>query len=152
MEIKKVSKKAKKELKGFTRGFKKFIARGNIIDLAVALVIGGAFGKIVTSFVNDIILPPIGLVLGGVKFSELSAHIGNNVYINYGNFIQMIIEFIVISFAIYLGFYFVFRKRRIEENLKKQQPVAVPADIQLLTEIRDLLKEEKTEENILGDE
>src|SRR5690554_6357975 len=111
MEMKKVSKKARKELKGFARGFKEFISRGNIIDLAVALVIGGAFGKIVTSFVNDIILPPIGLVLGGVKFSELSAHIGNNVYINYGNFIQMIIEFVVIALAIYLGFYFVFRKR-----------------------------------------
>ncbi|MBN2572609.1 MAG: large-conductance mechanosensitive channel protein MscL [Ignavibacteriales bacterium] len=130
--------------------FKKFIMRGSVIDLAVGILIGAAFGKIVTSLVNDIILPPVGLLVGGVNFSSLSIVIQSPVLdtagqvikegitINYGNFIQTIFDFVIIAAAIFL-FIKAFNKLTKKEE-PKPAPKEIPADIKLLTEIRDLLK------------
>ncbi|MBD1380322.1 large conductance mechanosensitive channel protein MscL [Metabacillus arenae] len=118
--------------------FKKFAFKGNVIDLAVAVVIGGAFGKIVTSLVNDIITPLIGLLLGGINFSKLSFTVGAAV-IKIGLFIQSTIDFFLIAFSIFLFVRFFNRFKRKEE---KQPAAEVKADKkeELLVEIRDLLK------------
>jgi large conductance mechanosensitive channel len=164
----KVTPKAK--AKGFINGFKNFITRGNVVDMAIGVIIGGAFGKIVSSLINDIILPPIGFLLGGVAFKDLKINIAqqtiggvpqfdanNNpifVTINYGNFIQVVLEFLIMAFCIYLLLFFIIKRKQYEEQiileeLAKQQveeeekPVEVPEDIKLLTEIRDLLKKSK---------
>lgn len=117
--------------------FKAFAMKGNIVDLAVAVIIGGAFGKIVTSFVNDIIMPLLGTVIGD-SFSSLTMTI-NGVAIKYGAFIQSVVDFVIIAFFIFIAI------RGIEKTKKKQEeaPAAPPAptkDQELLTEIRDLLK------------
>lgn len=124
--------------------FKAFAARGNVIDMAVGIIIGAAFGKIVSSFVGDVIMPPIGLILGGVDFSDLAVTLKAAegatpaVVIAYGKFIQTIIDFLIISFAIFMGL------KAINTLKKKQEEeAAAPAgptkDQELLTEIRDLL-------------
>lgn len=127
--------------------FKKFAMRGNVVDLAVGLVIGGAFGKIVTSFVNDILMPPIGLAIGGVDFRNLNITIKEAVgetaavTLNYGNFIQTVIDFIIIAFAVFMVVKAMNRLQKKEEA--KPAPVAeVPIEVKLLTEIRDLLNKE----------
>lgn len=123
--------------------FKAFASRGNVIDLAVGVIIGAAFGKIVSSFVADIIMPPIGMVLGGMNFSDLSlilqAAQGDTpaVAIAYGKFIQTLIDFIIIAFAIFMGVKGINSLKRKEEA---KAPAGPTADQQLLTEIRDLLK------------
>lgn len=127
--------------------FKEFAMRGNVIDLAVGVVIGGAFGKIVTSLVNDVIMPPIGLLTGGVDFADKKwvlkaadntdpAHKVAEVAVNYGVFINTLIQFLIIAFAIFLVVKAINRISRKEEAA----PAAPPADVVLLTEIRDLLK------------
>ncbi len=123
--------------------FKQFAMRGNVVDMAVGIIIGGAFGKIVSSFVGDVIMPPIGVLLGGVDFSNLSLTIKDAtetapaVILSYGKFINTIIDFIIIAFAIFMAI-------KAMNSLKKKEeaapPPAPPADVQLLTEIRDLLK------------
>lgn len=123
--------------------FKQFAMRGNVVDMAVGIIIGGAFGKIVSSFVGDVIMPPIGVLLGGVDFSNLSLTIKEAtetapaVILSYGKFINTIIDFIIIAFAIFMAI-------KAMNSLKKKEeaapPPAPPADVQLLTEIRDLLK------------
>lgn len=122
--------------------FKTFAMRGNVVDLAVGLVIGAAFGKIVTSFVNDVLMPPIGMLLGGVDFSSfkvtLKEAVGEvpAVTVNYGLFIQTVVDFVIVAFAIFLVV-------KAMNSMKKKEaaaPAAPPADVQLLTEIRDLLK------------
>jgi large conductance mechanosensitive channel len=135
--------------------FKDFAMRGNVIDLAVGVIIGGAFGKIVASLVADVIMPPIGLLVGGVRFTDLkwemkAAELVDGVEkaavtLNYGNFLQVTFDFIIVAFAI-----FMFIKGMNRLNKKKEEapaaPVAPPApskEEQLLTEIRDLLKEKK---------
>ncbi|HHQ4616172.1 TPA: large-conductance mechanosensitive channel protein MscL [Aeromonas veronii] len=128
--------------------FKAFAARGNVIDMAVGIIIGAAFGKIVSSFVGDVIMPPIGLILGGVGFSDLAVTLKAAegatpaVVIAYGKFIQTIIDFLIISFAIFMGL------KAINTLKKKQEEeAAAPAgptkDQELLTEIRDLLKSQQ---------
>jgi len=129
--------------------FKKFAMRGNVVDLAVAVVIGAAFGRIVTSFVNDVLMPPIGLLLGGVDFTEfiwtLQEATGEAaaVTVNYGMFIQHIVDFTIIAFAIFMVI-------RAFENMKKREetipspPPEPNAEEKLLTEIRDLLKDQKS--------
>lgn len=123
--------------------FKAFASRGNVIDLAVGVIIGAAFGKIVSSFVADIIMPPIGMVLGGMNFSDLSlilqAAQGDTpaVAIAYGKFIQTLIDFIIIAFTIFMGVKGINSLKRKEEA---KAPAGPTADQQLLTEIRDLLK------------
>lgn len=122
--------------------FKAFAMRGNVVDLAVGLVIGAAFGKIVTSFVNDVLMPPIGMLLGGVDFTNLKVTLKEAVgevaavTVNYGVFIQTIVDFTIVAFAIFLVV-------KAMNSLKKKEeaaPAPPPADVQLLTEIRDLLK------------
>ena len=126
-------------MKNFFGEFKKFIARGNVIDLAVAVVIGGAFSKIVESLVNDIIMPLIGLILGGINFSSLSIEF-NDATIRYGSFIQNLIDFTIIAFCIFLVVKVVNKIVKKKEEQPKKDP-----NTQLLEEIRDLLKENKKE-------
>jgi large conductance mechanosensitive channel len=115
--------------------FRDFALRGNVIDLAVAVVIGAAFTGIVNSLVNDIIMPLIGALLGGVDFTTLSVTVGNAV-IAYGNFIQAIVNFVIIAFVLFLIVRSINRFKKPQEAA----PAAPPADIVLLTEIRDLLR------------
>lgn len=142
--------------------FKAFAMKGNVIDMAVGVIIGGAFGKIVTSVVNDIIMPPIGLLVGGVNFTDLKLVLKEAqpaelnaagevvkeaveaVTLNYGNFLQQTFDFLIIAFSIFL---FVSLIKRITERKKAEEPAPAPApapepsnEEKLLTEIRDLLK------------
>jgi len=126
--------------------FKKFAMRGNVIDLAVAVVIGAAFGRIVTSFVNDVLMPPIGLMLGGVDFAEFMITLKDAteeaaaVTINYGAFIQQVVDFTIVAFAIFMvikGF----ERMKKKEEVKPATPPKPSAEETLLAEIRDLLKE-----------
>lgn len=136
--------------------FKAFAVKGNAVDMAVGVIIGGAFGKIVSSIVNDIIMPPIGWFIGGVNFSDLkfelpSVKIGKETMqaatINYGTFIQTIIDFVIIAFCVFM----LVKGINKLANLKKKEEEAAPApeapkptkEELLLTEIRDLLKERK---------
>ncbi|MCP3128597.1 large-conductance mechanosensitive channel protein MscL [Shewanella sp. KJ2020] len=128
--------------------FKAFASRGNVIDMAVGIIIGAAFGKIVSSFVADIIMPPIGIILGGVNFSDLSfvllAAQGDApaVVIAYGKFIQTVIDFTIIAFAIFMGLKAINTLKRKEEEAPKA-PAAPTKDQELLSEIRDLLKSQQ---------
>ncbi|EJB8349841.1 large-conductance mechanosensitive channel protein MscL [Vibrio cholerae] len=128
--------------------FKAFASRGNVIDMAVGIIIGAAFGKIVSSFVADIIMPPIGIILGGVNFSDLSfvllAAQGDApaVVIAYGKFIQTVVDFTIIAFAIFMGLKAINSLKRKEEEAPKAPP-APTKDQELLSEIRDLLKAQK---------
>ncbi len=124
--------------------FKKFAVRGNVIDLAVGVIIGGAFGKIVSSLVNDIIMPLVGLLLGGINFSNLSWKVGE-AEVKYGAFIQTVVDFFTIAFSIFL---FVKLLNNLYERVKKQEEAKETAQTltkeeQLLIEIRDLLKQQK---------
>lgn len=128
--------------------FKAFAMRGNVLDLAVAVVIGAAFGKIVTSLVNDVIMPPIGLMMGGIDFTEfmftLKEATGDAaaVTINYGMFIQNVVDFTIVAFAIFMVIK-AFEKMKRKEEVKPSEPPKLPAEQVLLTEIRDLLKEKQ---------
>lgn len=127
---------------GLLTDFKKFAMKGNIIDLAVAVIIGAAFGKIVSSFVDDVLMPPIGLLLGGVDFTDIviplkeGATEDETVVIRIGNFIQNIIDFIIIAFSVFL----VVRAYQSTQEKEAAAPVAPPEEVKLLTEIRDELK------------
>lgn len=125
-------------MKNFLGEFKAFAMRGNVIDLAVAVIIGAAFGKITTSLVNNIIMPLFGAALGGVDYTDKSVQIGEAV-ITYGVFIQSIIEFIIIAFAIFLVIKVLSRLQKKEEPVK-EEPKPTPEDIVLLREIRDALR------------
>ena len=125
--------------------FKEFAMRGNVVDMAVGIVIGAAFGKIIASLVNDIIMPPIGMLLGGIDFSNLSwiikeaADGAEAVIIKYGAFINTIIEFLIVAFAIFM----VIKAMNSMKKKEETKPAAPPAPSKeevLLTEIRDLLK------------
>ena len=117
--------------------FKKFAMKGNVIDLAVGVVIGGAFGKIVSSLVEDLIMPLIGLLLGGVDFSSLSYPFGDTV-IKYGQFIQTVVDFFIIAFSIFMVIRVLNRFKKKEEA---EAVVEVDKKEELLSEIRDLLRE-----------
>lgn len=125
--------------------FREFIMKGNILDLAVAVIIGGAFGKIVTSFVNDIIMPPIGLLLGGVNFTDLKMVLkaaegeAEAVTLNYGAFVQNIVDFLIVAFVIFM----VIKAYNNMQKKEEEAPAAPPEpsnEEKLLGEIRDLLK------------
>jgi large conductance mechanosensitive channel len=125
---------------GMVQEFREFINRGNVMDMAVGVIIGGAFGKIVTSLVNDILMPIIGIVTGGIDFTGLKATIGE-ANITYGMFIQNIIDFLIVAFCIFLML-----KGINKLNRKKEEPAAPeapkgPTQEELLAEIRDLLKQ-----------
>jgi large conductance mechanosensitive channel len=123
--------------------FREFISRGNVIDLAVAVIIGAAFTGIVNSLVEDIITPILGIFLGGVNFEGLSFTIGD-ASINYGNFIQAVINFLIIAWVIFLIVRSINQLQRRFSHIEEVAPPAPPepsAEVKLLTEIRDLLKE-----------
>jgi large conductance mechanosensitive channel len=136
---------------GLGKEFKQFAMRGNVVDMAVGIIIGGAFGKIVSSVVNDIIMPPIGMLVGGVDFTALKIHMkkqivdmaGNMVTqpvtINYGMFIQTIVDFTIIAFAVFLLVKLMNQLQKKEE-IKPAAPPAPTNEEKLLGEIRDLLK------------
>ncbi len=137
---------------GMLKEFKEFAMRGNVIDLAVGVVIGGAFGKITASLVNDVMMPVIGLVLGKINFSNLFVALNGEHYasvqaakdagapiITYGIFINAIVDFIIVAFALFI-FIKAINKLKRKEEAAPAAPAAPPADIVLLTEIRDLLK------------
>ena len=136
----------------FINEFKEFAVKGNAVDMAVGVIIGGAFGKIVTSIVNDIIMPPIGWLIGGVKFTDLKCTLPQidlgveklePVTINYGNFIQTTFDFIMIAFCVFLlvkGINKMAKKKKAEE-VKPAAPPAPSKEELLLTEISDLLKQ-----------
>ncbi len=127
----------------FVTEFKKFAMRGNVVDLAVGVIIGAAFGKIVSSLVADIVMPLLGLVVGGINFTDmkitLKEAVGASpaVNLNYGMFIQSIFDFLIIAFSIFIAI------RGINKltNPKEAAPAEKPADIKLLEEIRDLLRQ-----------
>lgn len=129
----------------FVKEFKAFAMRGNVIDMAVGIVIGGAFGKIVSSFVSDVIMPAVGMLTGGVDFSNLKITLKaasegvEAVTINYGVFINTVIDFIIIAFAIFLVVKAMNAAKKKEEAAPAA-PAAPPAQEVLLAEIRDLLK------------
>ncbi|MBO5272601.1 MAG: large-conductance mechanosensitive channel protein MscL [Muribaculaceae bacterium] len=137
----------------FITEFKEFAVKGNVIDMAVGVIIGGAFGKIVTSLVNDVIMPVIGKITGGISFTdlkyELTAAVIENgeevtpaVSLNYGQFIQNVVDFLIIAFCIFLMIKGIMKLKK----KKEEEPAAPPAPSKeevLLTEIRDLLKEKK---------
>ena len=124
--------------------FKEFISRGNVVDLAVGVIVGGAFSKIVTSLVNDVLTPLIGIVLGGVDFSSLSVDI-KSAKIMYGSFIQNIIDFLIIASCVFLFVKIIntLSKKNKKEEVKVEEAPKKSDDILLLEEIRDLLKESK---------
>lgn len=136
--MKKVKKIDVKEIKVINE-FKSFISRGNVVDMAVGVIIGGAFGKIVTSLVNDVLMPIIGIILGGLDFSNLTIKF-NDATISYGLFIQSIIDFLIIALCIFVMIKF-FEKFKKKEEIKE---VTKPSEeVELLREIRDLLKKKK---------
>jgi large conductance mechanosensitive channel len=130
--------------------FKEFAMRGNVVDMAVGIIIGAAFGKIVTSLVNDVVMPPIGLLLGNMDFSNLFLNLSGTSYasladaqtagapvVKYGVFINNVLDFLIVAFVIFM------LVRTINQFKRKQEaapPPAPPAEVQLLTEIRDTLK------------
>ena len=153
---------------GFIKDFKAFAMKGNVVDMAVGVIIGGAFGKIVTSVVNDIIMPPIGLLVGGVNFKDLKLILQEGqeevlneagevitpavaeVTLNYGNFLQQTFDFLIIAFSIFIMIKVITRltekRKKEEEAAPAPAPAPAPepsAEEKLLTEIRDLLKEKK---------
>ena len=117
--------------------FKEFAIKGNVVDLAIGVIIGGAFGKIVTSLVNDIIMPLIGLMLGGIDFTSLELQVGTAV-VKYGAFIQSVVDFLIVAFSIFLFVRSINRMKKKEEE-KPKEPTPSKEEV-LLTEIRDLLK------------
>ena len=142
----------------FLQEFKSFAVKGNAIDMAVGVIIGGAFGKIVTSIVNDLIMPPIGWIIGGVDFKDLKLDLPVNplsvkdgveavpVTINYGNFLQTTLDFIIIALCVFMLVRFIMKLSKKKKDEKPVTPPAPPAPSKeelLLTEIRDLLKEKK---------
>ena len=131
----------------FFQDFKAFAIKGNAVDLAVGVIIGGAFGKIVSSIVNDLIMPPIGWLIGGVDFKDLSVKLPaaiegqTEVTINYGNFIQTVFDFLIVAFCVFM------LVRGIQALKKKEEPAAPappagPTQEELLTQIRDLLEKQ----------
>ncbi|MBO4600920.1 MAG: large conductance mechanosensitive channel protein MscL [Bacilli bacterium] len=123
--------------------FKEFISKGNVIDLAVGVVIGSAFGAIVTSLVNDIIMPLVGIILGGIDFTALTLNV-KDATICYGLFIQQVVNFLIIAFCIFLVIKFINRlnRKKTKEEAKEEAPKK-SEDVILLEEIRDLLKKRK---------
>ncbi len=127
--------------------FREFAVKGNMVDMAVGIIIGAAFGKIISSLVNDVIMPPLGLLIGGVDFSDLAVVLkeaegeAEAVLLSYGAFINNIIDFAIIAFAIFLAIKVMNRLKRQEEE-KPAAPAEPPREQVLLEEIRDLLKKQ----------
>ena len=137
---------------GMLKEFKDFAMRGNVVDMAVGIIIGGAFGKIVASFVADVIMPPLGILIGGVDFTQLKITLKEAVVdaagavtteavsINYGSFIQTAVDFVIIAFAIFMAIKAMNSMKKKEEAAPPPPPPGPTKEEVLLTEIRDLLK------------
>ncbi len=132
--------------------FKKFAMRGNVVDMAVGIIIGGAFGKIISSFVGDVIMPPIGMLMGNVDFSQLFINLSDTSYatlaaakeagaptINYGVFMNTVLDFLIVAFAIFMVIRGMNKLKKKEEE-KPAEPAKPSEEVQLLTDIRDALK------------
>jgi len=137
--------KGRRWKKQMLKEFKEFALRGNVLDLAVGVIIGAAFGKIVTSLVNDIIMPLIGLLLAGIDFKDLSFTVGDATVL-YGSFIQTIVDFLIVAFSIFLFVRFFNRFKRKEEEKVEEEVAVLSKEEEILTEIRDLLKAEAVKE------
>ena len=146
-------------MKGFVKEFKEFIKRGNVMDMAVGVVIGGAFSAIVTSIVNDIIMPLVSLLTGGLDFSNWfvaldgvkyetleAAQTAGAATLNYGNLISVILNFLIVAFCIFLVVKAMNKFMKKKEEPKKEEPPKKPDDVVLLEEIRDLLKKSNKKE------
>ncbi|MBS4000965.1 MAG: large-conductance mechanosensitive channel protein MscL [Desulfobulbaceae bacterium] len=133
-------------MSGIVKEFKEFAVKGNVVDMAVGIIIGGAFGKIVSSFVNDVVMPPIGMLIGGVDFQSLSLVLQEAteaeaaVTINYGLFINNVVDFVIIAFVIFMAIKAINRLKRKEEAAPEPAPAPPSPEVELLSEIRDLLK------------
>ena len=147
------SSKAKEKLskaKGTANAFKEFISKGNVGDMAVGVIIGAAFGKIVTSLVEDIIMPLVGIIIGGIDFSGLSVKVGlneaNQAVLAYGKFIQSVVDFLIVALCIFVVVrLFEKLKTKVKKEEKAEAEAEPPAksdEVKLLEEIRDLLKKE----------
>jgi large conductance mechanosensitive channel len=129
----------------FISEFKEFAMKGNVVDMAVGIIIGAAFGKIVSSLVGDVLMPPLGMVLGGVDFSDLAIVLKDAagdvpaVVVSYGKFIQTVIDFVIVALAVFVGIK-AMNSLKKEEAAAPESPAAPPAQEVLLAEIRDLLK------------
>ncbi len=122
--------------------FKAFAMRGNVLDLAVAVIIGGAFGKIISSLVEDIIMPLIGLLMGGVSFADLTWTF-NEAVVSYGVFLQSIVDFLIIVFSIFIFIRIITNMKKKEEAAPEPAPPEPSPEVVLLQEIRDLLSQKK---------
>jgi large conductance mechanosensitive channel len=140
---------------GIFKEFRDFAIRGNVIDLAIGIIIGGAFGKIVSSLVNDVIMPPLGKIIGGVDFKNLFISLDGHSYANldsaraagapifaYGSFIQSVFDFLIVAITIFIVVKAINQLKKSRET-KPEAPSEPTKDIQLLTEIRDLLKKQE---------
>ena len=156
MEKKEALKKAKEKSTGFAKEFLDFIKKGNVVDMAVGVVIGGAFGAIVTSLVNDIILPRVSLLPGGLDFSNWFVALDGKTYatleeataagaatLNYGNLISVILNFLIVAFCIFLVIKAMSKLQRKKEVEEKKEEPKKSDEVVLLEEIRDLLKKRK---------
>lgn len=136
------------EIMSMLKEFKEFAVKGNVVDMAVGIIVGAAFGKIVSSFVGDVIMPPIGMLLGGVDFSDLAITLKEAVgeapavVLSYGKFIQTLIDFTIIAFAIFMAVKAINTLKRKEQEAPTAPPAPTKEEV-LLTEIRDLLKARK---------
>lgn len=132
----------------FLKEFREFAMKGNVVDMAVGIIIGAAFGKIVSSLVADVIMPPLGLIIGGVDFKQFSLVLREAeesvpaVVMNYGMFIQTVFDFVIVAFAIFMAIKVMNKVRREKEEAAPAEPAAPSTEEVLLSEIRDLLKEQ----------
>ena len=131
-------------MKKFISEFKEFISKGNVLDMAVGVIIGGAFSKIVSSLVNDVMMPLIGIIIGGHDFTNLSIKVGN-AKIMYGSFLQNVVDFLIVAFCLFTVIKIINRFKKKQEKNENREKIKTPSEeVILLSEIRDLLKIDKT--------
>ena len=131
-------------MKKFISEFKEFISKGNVLDMTVGVIIGGAFSKIVSSLVNDVMMPLIGIIIGGHDFTNLSIKVGN-AKIMYGSFLQNVVDFLIVAFCLFTVIKIINRFKKKQEKNENKEKIKTPSEeVMLLSEIRDLLKIDKT--------
>lgn len=131
-------------MKKFISEFKEFISKGNVLDMSVGVIIGGAFSKIVSSLVNDVMMPLIGIIIGGHNFTNLSIKVGN-AKIMYGSFLQNVVDFLIVAFCLFTVIKIINRFKKKQEKNENKEKIKTPSEeVMLLSEIRDLLKTDKT--------
>ena len=131
-------------MKKFISEFKEFISKGNVLDMAVGVIIGRAFSKIVSSLVNDVMMPLIGIIIGGHNFTNLSIKVGN-AKIMYGSFLQNVVDFLIVASCLFTVIKIINRFKKKQEKNENKEKIKTPSEeVMLLSEIRDLLKTDKT--------